>query len=142
MFNILGKLFRNIPQNFIGIFLIYWERLMGMFHEYLTNIYLLGGKKLTFTDNASFRSYISKINNTFVDNTEDHDIVMSMYNLLEYSDNHSIIPGGLLNSSRDEVNDFANENESNALINNNETAASKAFNYKLKLIGSKPGNAS
>ena len=23
---------------------------MGMFHEYLTNIYLLGGKKLTFTD--------------------------------------------------------------------------------------------
>ena len=40
------------------------------------------------------------------------------------------------------MNDFANENESNALINNNETATSKTFNYKLKLIGSKPGNAS
>ena len=33
------------------------------------------------------------------------------------------------------MNDFANENESNALINNNETATSKTFNYKLKLIG-------
>ena len=72
---------------------------MGMFHEYSTNIYLLGEKKLTFTDNASFRSYISKINNTFVDNAEDHDIVMSMYNLLEFSDNQSIIPGDLLTKS-------------------------------------------
>ena len=72
---------------------------MGMFRECSTNIYLLGGKKLFFTDNASFRSYISKINNTFVENAEDHDIVMSMYNLLEYSDNQSIIPGGLLAKS-------------------------------------------
>ena len=29
-------------------------------------------------------------NNTFVDNAEDLDIVMSMYNLLEYSDNYSM----------------------------------------------------
>ena len=86
VFNIPGTLFRNTSRNFIGIFLIYWECLMGMFREYSMNIYLLGGKKLTFTDNASFRSYISKINNKFVDNGEDHDIVMSMYNLLEYSE--------------------------------------------------------
>ena len=38
-------------------------------------------KKLTFTNNASFRSCISKINDTFIDNAEDRDIVRFMYNL-------------------------------------------------------------
>ena len=42
-------------------------------------------KKLTFKNNAPFRSCISKINNTFIGNAEDLDIVMPMYNLLEYS---------------------------------------------------------
>ena len=40
-------------------------------------------KKLTFKKNASFRSFISKINNTFIDNAEYLDIVISMHNLLE-----------------------------------------------------------
>ena len=39
-------------------------------------------KKLTFTNNVPFRSCISKINNTFIDNAENLDIVRSMYNLL------------------------------------------------------------
>ena len=39
--------------------------------------------KLTFKNNAPFRSCISKINNTFIENVEDLDIVMPMYNLLE-----------------------------------------------------------
>ena len=38
-------------------------------------------KKLTFTNNAPFRSCISKINDTFIDNAEDRDIVRFMYNL-------------------------------------------------------------
>ena len=59
-------------------------------------------QKLIFKNNASFRSCISKINNLFVDNTEDLDIVMPMYNLLEYSDNYSM-------TYRDEVNHDANE---------------------------------
>ena len=37
-------------------------------------------KKLSFNNNAPFRTCISKINNTFVDNAEDLDIVMPMYN--------------------------------------------------------------
>ena len=41
-------------------------------------------KKLTFKNNAPFRSCISKINNTFMDNAEDLDIVTPMYNLLEH----------------------------------------------------------
>ena len=33
-------------------------------------------KKLTFKNNTPFRSFISKINNTFIDNAEDLDIVV------------------------------------------------------------------
>ena len=42
-------------------------------------------KKLTFKNNAPFRSSISKINNTFIGNAEDLDIVIPIYNLLKYS---------------------------------------------------------
>ena len=40
-------------------------------------------KKLTFKNNALFRSCISKINNTFIDYSEDLDIVIRIYILLE-----------------------------------------------------------
>ena len=39
-------------------------------------------KKLTFKNNAPFRSCISKINNTFIDNTDDLDVVILMYNFV------------------------------------------------------------
>ena len=45
-------------------------------------------KDVAFKNNAPFRSCISKINSTFIDNAEDLDIVMSIYNLLEYSQNY------------------------------------------------------
>ena len=41
-------------------------------------------KTINVKNNAPFPWYASKINNTFIDNTEDLD--MSMYNLLEYSE--------------------------------------------------------
>ena len=41
-------------------------------------------KKLTFNKNVPFRSCISKVNNTFIDNAENLDIVIPMYNLLGY----------------------------------------------------------
>ena len=34
---------------------------------------------------------IAKINNTFVDDAEDLDVVMRMFNLLDYSNNYSNI---------------------------------------------------
>ena len=37
------------------------------------------------------RKCVSKIDNAFVDNTEDLNIVILMYNLLEYRDNYSMI---------------------------------------------------
>ena len=55
-------------------------------------------QKLTFINNASFRSCISKINYTFIDNAEDPDVVLPMYNLVEYSNNYSMISGSYLNN--------------------------------------------
>ena len=40
-------------------------------------------KKLALKDNAPFISCISKINGELIENVEDLDIVMSIYNLLE-----------------------------------------------------------
>ena len=45
----------------------------------------LAKKKLFFKNNAPFIKCISKINGTKIDNADDLDVVMSMYNLLEYS---------------------------------------------------------
>ena len=42
-------------------------------------------KKLILKNTALFRSYIWNINNTFIDNAEDIDIVMPMNNLLWHS---------------------------------------------------------
>ena len=50
-------------------------------------------KKLTFQNNAPFLSCISEINNTFIDSAEDLHIFISMYNLLEFSDNYSMALG-------------------------------------------------
>ena len=61
-------------------------------------------KKLIFKSNAPFRSCISRINSTFIDNTEDLDIASMCY-LLKHSDNYSMISGSLWNSYGDEVND-------------------------------------
>ena len=46
-------------------------------------------KKLIFENCASFSNCISRINNTQVDNAHDIDVVMPMYDLIEYSDNYS-----------------------------------------------------
>ena len=50
-------------------------------------------KKLAFKNNAPFVSCISKINNTLIDNAEHLNIVMPMYNLIEYSKNYSKTTG-------------------------------------------------
>ena len=50
-------------------------------------------KKVIFKSCAPFTNCISKINNEQIDNAEYIDIVMSMYNLIEYSDNYSKTSG-------------------------------------------------
>ena len=81
-------------------------------------------KELTLKNNAPFISCISKINGELVENAEDLDIVMPMYNLLEYSDNYQDSTGSLYQFKIDEPPD------DNAEVANNTTS----LVYKSKLI--------
>ena len=67
-------------------------------------------KKVIFKNCAPFTNCISKINNTQIDNAEYIDIVMPMYNLIEYSDNYSKTSGSLWQYYKDipAVNDDDN----------------------------------
>ena len=50
---------------------------------------------MVFKNNAPFINCISKINGIKIDNAEDLDVVMPMYNLLEYSKNYKKTTGSL-----------------------------------------------
>ena len=49
---------------------------------------LLKKTSVAFKNNASFINCISKTNGVKIDNAEDLDVAMPMYNLLEYSTNY------------------------------------------------------
>ena len=72
------------------------------------------------------------------------DNVMPMYNLWEYYDNYSMIPGSLWNYYGVEVNDHTNENNVayNYRINSNKATTSKSFWVKIKMTGSTPADNS
>ena len=50
---------------------------------------------LAFKNNAPFTNCISKINNVLIDNAEDLDVFMPMYNLLDNSKNYRKRTGSL-----------------------------------------------
>ena len=79
-------------------------------------------KNLAFKNNVPFINCISKINGVKIDNAEDLDVVIPIYNLLEYSENYRKTTGSLLNYYRDEP--------SNPLSLN-----SKSFKYKTSIVG-------
>ena len=62
-------------------------------------------KGVIFKNCAPFTKCISRINNTEIDNAKDIDIVMPMYNLIEYSDNYSKTSGSLYQYYKDVPND-------------------------------------
>ena len=79
-------------------------------------------KNLAFKNNAPFINCLLKINGVKIDNAEDLDVVIPIYNLLEYSENYRKTTGSLLNYYRDEP--------SNPLSLN-----SKSFKYKTSIVG-------
>ena len=89
-------------------------------------------KKLTFKNNVPFTSCISKINNALIDNAEDLDIVIPMYNLIEYSKNYSKTSGTLWNYYRDESNSGFGGDDSNIHYFIKD---SKSFDYKTSVTG-------
>ena len=83
-------------------------------------------KGVVFKNCAPFTNCISEINNTQVDNAKDTDIVMPMYNLIEYSDNYAKTSGSLWQYYRDEPN--------------NNLADSESFKFKVKITGKTPND--
>ena len=67
-------------------------------------------RPLAFKNNAPIISSISKINITLIDNAEDLDAAVPMYNLMEYSKNYRKRVGSLWNYYRDELSDDTNTN--------------------------------
>ena len=89
------------------------------------------GKKVIFKNCAPFTNCISKINNTQIDNAEYIDIVMPMYNLIEYSNNYSKTSGSLWQYCKDIP--AANNTGNIADFTANNTTDS--FKFKTKIIG-------
>ena len=85
---------------------------------------------LAFKNNAPFTNCISKINNVLIDNAEDLDVVMPMYNLLEYSKNYRKTTGSLWNYYRDETH-----NPPTANYNADHIANFASFKYKSSITG-------
>ena len=68
-------------------------------------------KGVTFKNCAPFTKCISRKNNTDIDNPQDIDIVMPMYNLIEYSDNYLKTSGSLWQYYKDDPNDTITDSE-------------------------------
>ena len=83
-------------------------------------------KGVAFKTCAPFNNCISEINNTQPDNAKDIDIVMPMYNLIEYSDNYAKTSGSLWQYFRDDPDD--------------NLADSESFKSKIKITGKTPNN--
>ena len=88
-------------------------------------------KKVTFKNCAPFTNCISKINNTQIDNAEYIDIVMLMYNLIEYSDNYSKTSGSLWQYCKD----IPGLNNNGDIVVFNGANATDLFKFKAKITG-------
>ena len=97
----------------------------------MQNEILRGNRPLTLKNNVSFVSCMTKINNEFIEDADDLDIVMPMYNLLEYSKNYRKTIGWLYNYYRDELSDDNNPNN----FPNTNVVNSNAFECKNKITG-------
>ena len=92
-------------------------------------------KKVIFKNCAPFTNCISEINNTQVDNAKDVDIVMAMYNLIEYSDNYSKTSGSLWTYCKD----IPAVDNNNANVNFAENNLTDSFYLKV-IMTSQTGN--
>ena len=82
-------------------------------------------RPLILKNNAPFVSCITRINGELIEDAEGLDIVMPMYNLLEYSRSFRKTIGSFYNYYRDELGGNAN--------NNDNTVNSNTFRYKNKI---------
>ena len=89
-------------------------------------------KKVIFKSCAPFTNCISETNNMQIDNAKDIDIVMPMYNLIEYSDNYAKTTGSLWQYCKDIP---ARNDANNAIITFAENNTTDSFKFKPKITG-------
>ena len=87
---------------------------------------------LAFKNNAPFTNCISNINNVLIDNAKDLDIVMPMYNLLEYSKNYRKTTGSFWNYYRDEPNNPPLNDDNPPTVNYNADLITNSESFKYK----------
>ena len=88
-------------------------------------------RPLILKNNAPFVSCITRINNELIEDADDLDIIMPMYNLLEYSKNYRKTMGSFYNHYRDELNNDADDNN----FGNIKVINTNTFQYKNKITG-------
>ena len=88
-------------------------------------------ERVIFRNCAPFANCISEINNTQVDNAKDLDIVMPMYNLIEYRGNYSKTSGSLWQYCKD----IPAVDNNNAIVNFTDNNLTDSFNFKVKITG-------
>ena len=88
-------------------------------------------RPLILKNNAPFVSCITRINGELIEDADDLDIVIPMYNLLKYSKNYRKAIGSLYNYYRDELSDDADDNN----FDNIKVVNSNTFKYKSKITG-------
>ena len=88
-------------------------------------------KKVIFKNCVPFANCISEINNTQIDNAKDIDIVMRLYNLIEYSDNYAKTTGSLWQYCKDIPARDAN----NIIEEFTEGNTTDSFKFKAKITG-------
>ena len=93
-------------------------------------------KKVIFKNCAPFTNCISEINNTQIDNAKDIDIVIPMYNLIEYSDNYEKTTGSLWQYCKD----IPARNDNNEIVVFTRNNLTNSFNFKVKLTGQTGNN--
>ena len=86
-------------------------------------------RPLILKNNAPSVSCITRINGELIEDADDLEIVMPMYNLLEYSKSYRKTIGSLYNYYRDELSDDADNNH----FNNIKVVNSNTFKYKNKI---------
>ena len=93
-------------------------------------------KKVIFKNCAPFTNCISEINNTQIDNGKDIDIVMAMYNLIEYSDNYAKTTGSLWQYCKD----IPARNANGEIIVFDANNTTDSFKFKAKITGQTGNN--
>ena len=87
-------------------------------------------KKVIFKNRAPFTAFISEISNTQVDDAKDIDIVMPMYNLIEYSNNYSKTSVSLWQYCK-ELPVLNNGN----IVDFTSTNTTDSFKFEIKITG-------